>query len=277
MKIQWLGTAAAEGWPALFCQCDACMEAQRRGGRNIRSRSGALIDENLLIDLNPDLLYQKQRFNLDLGKVEDVIVTHFHSDHFTPMHFGMMVPVYAHRKSDKPIRVHASAKVFSLLRHVPEGVELIETKNGESFEAAGKIVTPLPAMHGGGPENQAQFYLIQKGRDSILYAHDTDLFSDEAWAILEDKIKEPLDILSVDCTNGPLPHEVYRGHMGFDQDVMIKNMLMEKGLADERTLYVSNHFSHNGHVLYEEAQERMAPHGFLISYDGMIAETDDHD
>ena len=276
MRIQWLGTAAAEGWPALFCQCDACMEAQRRGGRNIRSRSGALIDEDLLIDLNPDLLYQKQKFNLDLGKVEDVIVTHFHSDHLTPMHFGLMVPVYAHRKSEKPIRVHASEKIISMLKRAPEGVELIETKNGESFEAAGKIVTPLPAVHGG-PESQAQFYLIQKGRDSILYAHDTDLFCDEAWEILEAKLKEPLDILSVDCTNGPLPHEIYRGHMGFDQDVMIKNMLIEKGLADERTVFVSNHFSHNGHVLYEEAQERMAPHGFLISYDGMIAETDEHD
>lgn len=272
MRIQWLGTAAAEGWPALFCQCDACMEAQRRGGRNIRSRSGALIDENLLIDLNPDLLYQKQKFHLDLGKVEDVIVTHFHSDHLTPMHLGLMVPVYAHRKSAEPIRVHASQKIISMLKRVPDGVEIIETKNGESFEAAGKIVTPLPAVHGGGPENQAQFYLIQKGSAGILYAHDTDLFCDEAWQILSEKIKTPLSILSVDCTNGPLPHAIYRGHMGFEQDVMIKNMLIEKGLADEKTLFVSNHFSHNGHVLYEEATERMKPEGFVISYDGMTAE-----
>lgn len=271
MKIQWLGTAAAEGWPAMFCQCDACIEAQRRGGRNIRSRSGALIDENLLIDLNPDLLYQKQRFELDLGKVEDIVVTHFHSDHLTPRYLGLMFPVMAHRKSEKPIRIHGSARVLAMLEDHGGRVELIETKNGESFEAGGKLVTPLPAVHGG-PDSQAQFYLIRKGGAAILYAHDTDLFCDEAWAILEREIKKPISLLSVDCTNGPLPHANYRGHMGFEQDVEIRRLLMEKGLADEKTVFVSNHFSHNGHVLYEEASERMKGEGFLISYDGMTEE-----
>ena len=32
MQFQYLGTAAAEGWPAVFCRCKYCLEAQRLGG-----------------------------------------------------------------------------------------------------------------------------------------------------------------------------------------------------------------------------------------------------
>ena len=66
MKVQLLGTSAAEGWPGLFCNCRACEEARRLGGKNIRSRSSALIDGVLKIDLPPDTLYHVFRHGLDL-------------------------------------------------------------------------------------------------------------------------------------------------------------------------------------------------------------------
>ena len=49
MKITFLGTAAAEGIPALFCNCQCCTEARRRGGKNLRTRSQSLINDDLLI------------------------------------------------------------------------------------------------------------------------------------------------------------------------------------------------------------------------------------
>ncbi len=45
MKLQYLGTAAAEGWPALFCDCYSCRRARIAGGRNIRTRSQAMLGE----------------------------------------------------------------------------------------------------------------------------------------------------------------------------------------------------------------------------------------
>ena len=50
MKLTYLGTAAAEGWPAVFCNCENCKEAARLGGRNIRTRSQALVNDDLLLD-----------------------------------------------------------------------------------------------------------------------------------------------------------------------------------------------------------------------------------
>ena len=48
MKLKYLGTAAAEGIPAMFCECNNCKEARRRGGRDLRTRSQALIDGKVL-------------------------------------------------------------------------------------------------------------------------------------------------------------------------------------------------------------------------------------
>ena len=82
MNIQFLGTGAAEGIPALFCQCPLCRKAEAAGGREIRTRCGALVNNRILIDLTPDIFLHKLRFGLDLSAVEGVVVTHSHSDHF---------------------------------------------------------------------------------------------------------------------------------------------------------------------------------------------------
>ncbi len=65
MNIQFLGTAAAEGVPALFCDCETCRESRLRGGRNVRTRSQALVDGVLLIDMGPDTLLHEMKYGLD--------------------------------------------------------------------------------------------------------------------------------------------------------------------------------------------------------------------
>ena len=54
MKILYLGTGAAEGVPAVFCNCDTCREARRRGEKEFHSRSQVLIDGELSVDFPPD-------------------------------------------------------------------------------------------------------------------------------------------------------------------------------------------------------------------------------
>lgn len=39
MKYKYYGTAAAEAIPAIWCDCDTCERARKKGGRNIMSRS----------------------------------------------------------------------------------------------------------------------------------------------------------------------------------------------------------------------------------------------
>lgn len=49
MRFQYLGTAAAEGFPAIFCNCEYCQNARRLKGKNIRTRSQAIIDRETFV------------------------------------------------------------------------------------------------------------------------------------------------------------------------------------------------------------------------------------
>lgn len=58
MKLRYLGTAAAEGVPAVFCPCPACAHARKVGGKEVRTRSGAIVDDALKLDFPGDAYMQ---------------------------------------------------------------------------------------------------------------------------------------------------------------------------------------------------------------------------
>jgi phosphoribosyl 1,2-cyclic phosphate phosphodiesterase len=87
MRITFLGTGAAEGYPALWCRCQRCTVARERGGRHLRFRSAVLVNDDLLLDAGPDVVAGAIRHNLDLATVQAVLVTHPHSDHLDPNMF----------------------------------------------------------------------------------------------------------------------------------------------------------------------------------------------
>ena len=50
-------------------------------------------------------------------------------------------------------------------------------------------------------------------------------------------------------------------------------MLLDMGAADEKTVFVSNHFSHNGDLAcYNDYAPLAAKEGLLTSWDGMEIE-----
>ena len=54
MEIRYLGTGGAEGFPSIFCQCEACRKVRTLLGKNVKTRSCTLIDQ-VMIDLSPDI------------------------------------------------------------------------------------------------------------------------------------------------------------------------------------------------------------------------------
>ena len=82
MRIQYWGTAAAEGIPGIFCGCDVCREAREKGGRYIRTRSQVLLDGVLLVDFGADTYMHSLQYGFDMSKLEHVLITHIHADHF---------------------------------------------------------------------------------------------------------------------------------------------------------------------------------------------------
>jgi phosphoribosyl 1,2-cyclic phosphate phosphodiesterase len=82
MKLTLLGTGDAIGTPKIGCKCPSCLDALA-GGLSRRMRFSVLVesdDGRVLIDTSPDLRWQMLK--KDISKVDGVIWTHAHYDHY---------------------------------------------------------------------------------------------------------------------------------------------------------------------------------------------------
>ncbi len=277
MKLTYLGTAAAEGWPALFCKCEYCENARRSGGKNIRTRSQALINDDFLIDFPADTYMHAAINKLDLSAVKYCFITHSHLDHFAPTDiFLRNTSFYAHNMTTPLMTIYGNGDVINKLKKTVKvfgndeeypSIEYQEIKAFKTVCVGDYKVTPLPANH---KNNEDAFvYLIESDGGNILYLHDTGLLFDEVYAYLQDR-RVRVDLISYDCTYVIL--ESSGGHMGLDSVPYVRKRLEEIGVADEKTLSVVNHFSHNGKLLHDELSKEAEKIGFLTAYDGMEIE-----
>lgn len=271
MNFRYLGTAAAEGLPALFCDCDNCRRARKAGGRNIRGRSQAIIDNRLLLDFPADTASRMLDGRLNLPAIRHCLITHFHEDHLYPTELGMRGNGFAFPSDDTPFILYGTAQSLEpaatdphLTRVLENGrVKLQEIRPFEPFTADRYTVTALPANHCPG----ATFYHISDGRVTVLYAHDTGYFFDEVWDWLA-KEKPQYSFLSLDCTGGTYTEGYRDGHMRLATVCEVRDRLQSLGcLAPNARLFL-NHFSHNGMADYDEMLEPAARCGFEVSYDG---------
>ncbi len=271
MKLQYLGTAAAEGWPALFCECEHCSRARAAGGKNIRTRSQALIDDALAIAFPAATYMHILQNRLNAAKWTGVIITHAHSDHFYPSDFVLRRPPFGH--GAVPLTVYCNRMATYMAQNIDMQKQLrgaeVEFQIVDAFVPFrhGRYeITPLRADH---DESQdAYTYLISDGEKTLLYAHDTGYFPDATWEYLKGR---RLDCVSLDCTYGALPTH-REGHMSLDVCAEVAERLAKEGCIGSAARRIVNHFSHNGLLIYDELVPKAAEYGLEVSYDGMVVE-----
>ena len=284
MRLVFLGTAAAEGIPGLWCGCAICREARKRGGKDIRRRCSYLIDDDTMIDFGPDTFEQARRADINLPELKRIIFTHAHEDHMSPVQllyrrspgFCVDVPEYkldvlgSRRTLRELVRGILSsnsptldgANIFDYLRLKP-----ITVNEGEWAKSGDVEVLPIPASHA--PGLGAMIYVIRRGGKTVLIANDTGWLADEAWHML-DNIR--LDTVVIECTIGFRNPDANKTHQGFNTTVKFREKLIEmRCLAPDAPAYVT-HFSHNGYALHEELQARFFPEGMTVAYDGLSVE-----
>ena len=273
MKIKYLGTAAFEGIPALFCECRICKKTRAAGGRNLRSRQQALINDELLLDYNADTVWHAQKYGLDFSRIGDCLSTHSHCDHLYPDDSEIAAKPYS--GEHPPIRFYAARdgyvklKTFSEKPYSNASVTLIEAGR-EFFTANGKYrVLPLKADHD--PSSSPVIYAIENGGKRMLYAHDTGVFPEETYSAL--KSFGRLDFISFDCTGCLGEGADWRyGHMSVKTNAEVLSRLRACGAADDNTKVVLSHFSHNGGATYDEMLAAETEYGMTVAYDGLEIE-----
>ncbi len=270
MTFTILGTAAAEGWPALWCPCTACEQARELGGKNIRRRTAYQLGDRIHVDFGPDTFAQMLEFGLHYERLEHLLITHSHHDHLCPQELlyrqrGFVVEELG------TLTIHGNEAVRTKLNALGHSMgdcrarfELVT--HFEPIDLGeGVTATPLPADHAQGEE--AVIYLFERDGRALLQANDTGWFPEPTWRFLEGK---QLDVVLIECTYGS--REGGHHHLGANQVLDVRERLRKSGSLKPGARVITVHFSHNGGWLHERLEAFFAPHQIEVAWDGMQVE-----
>ena len=276
MKLKYYGTAAAEGIPAIFCDCDVCRHAREHRGKEIRTRSQAIVDDRLLIDFPADTYMHVIDQGLNLNGIHSCIVTHNHCDHLYAEELENRREDFAHLKDPSPLTFYCSPKSSENVRMIMERCHLDQQKRilleviepYRTYQIEGYAVTPLEANHD--PQCDPYIYIISDGKKRMFYGNDTGVFPQKTWEYLE-REKPVFDFVSLDCT-GMIQKGWVDGHMSLDTDCRVRDRLVSLRCSHEKTVWCVQHFSHNGGATHAQIERAAAAQGFLTACDGMTVE-----
>ena len=275
MKIKYLGTGASEGIPSLYCKCNACENARRKKGKELRTRTGFVFDDKILIDFSADSYSNFIKHDVDMTQMEHVLISHTHEDHYCPYDLTVHYPLFSEGVV-KMIHVYGNPfvkKLFYSLDFWSEGmmrfITLHTLTKEETVDIGGYAVTPFYTDHM--RREDCFVYLIQKDGKAYLHLVDSSEPSDRVYDFLV-KNGVKLDAVTMDCTFASLKNNFY-GHMNIWQNIHVKDKLYSLGAAKDGAIFVCTHISHFSKEDTHETLSAIAEkNGMLVAYDGMVLE-----
>ncbi len=283
MQITFLGTSAANAYPEAFCRCKNCEQARILGGKSIRKRSAALINDDLLIDLGPDIMTASNIHNCSLSGVRYCLQTHAHADHLDASHFLSRSPGYGVVGAPR-LHFFASSGTLRLTKHLLErdcapggfldpqvgdhlNLEVHEINPQQSYTVGAYTVMAFPANHD--PLVEPLLYAIQMNRRTIFYGTDTARLSEETWRSFH-KHKFKFDVVILDHTYGP--NEPGSDHLSAHQFIEHIKRMGNEGLLAQNARAYATHIGHEGNPAHPELADFANQHGYEIAYDGLVLE-----
>ena len=272
MQIKVLGSAAAEGWPALFCECDICKYAWKHKGKDVRRRTSYLLNDDVMIDYGPDVYGQSLQFDIDLSNIGAIFFTHSHDDHCDPVEFAWRrqgfsvvtkdLHIYANQTTLNRIQqrlMNGDWERYHIIPHL--------TLPGVPFQYKQYKVMPILAQHAAYPELPLNYIIQDEEGKTALIGNDTGWWCDASWEHLK---AYKLDIAIIEATMGPKYKDHNRGQLGTGAAVTVRDELKRLGVIDDNTLVAVNHFSHNGLGLHKDMEAFFNPQGIQVCYDGYV-------
>jgi len=283
MLITFLGTAAANAFPEAFCKCNNCEQARKLGGASLRKRSAALINDDLLIDLGPDIMAASQMHGCSLTNVTYCLQTHPHADHLDLSHllsrsreYGTLGTPRLHFYAS-PETLQRAAQTFerdlagySLLSAEAEqrlNLKLHPIKAFQPFMAGRYRVTAFPANHA--PTMGAMLYAIEAEGRSIFYGTDTASLPESTWQAFH-QYQMRFDLVILDHTYGP--NQAGTDHLSAHQVIEHVARMRQEGLLTNTGRAFATHIAHEGNPAHPELVNFANQHSYEIAYDGLVLE-----
>lgn len=280
MKIKYYGTGGGAGIPEILCNCPICEEARRTGGKNVRSRSQAVLDGVISIDFPVDAFMHSVVGGLNMKNIHNILVTHAHHDHFLSADLfsrpqGMTEPlnIWASEPSGKAVqdkldRWEEAYRNGTRIKSSDYVLKLHTLKPFEPVKILDYNVYPMKAHHANNIE--PLIYAVEKNGHSFLWGHDTGEFLTST----KDYLKElnlTFDFVSLDCNLGR-GERITASHMDVDQCANTVAMLRDMGRVDDHTQVYISHIGHLLHQNHEEIDAEARSLGMHAAYDGFEVE-----
>ena len=280
MNITFLGTSAEDAYPLTFCRCDNCERARELGGPSLRRRSSALVNDDLLIDLGPDIVTGSFLAGRSLADVRYCLQTHSHADHMDPGHllargreYGVVgaptLHFYASAATVRRTAEHFQGFYDSGGLLDPEvgerlNLEIHQIEALQSFTVGPYRVTAFPANHD--PTVDPLLYAIEADGHRIFYGTDTAALPEETWQAFH-RYRLRFDVVVFDHTYGPgVPGA---DHLSAEQFIEHIARMREEGLLTGEARVFATHISHEGNPPHPALVDFAARHGYEIAYDGL--------
>jgi adenosylcobinamide kinase/adenosylcobinamide-phosphate guanylyltransferase len=263
VKLQLLGTGSSDGWPNPWCSCASCNAVRASG--DVRTQTGVLVDDRLLIDCGPDVPRAATRFGADLGVIEMMLIGHAHPDHCGPA--ALMWRGWS-SQARRPLEVIGPPAVIEECRRWtdPEGpIVFTIARPGAELDRSGYRIRAHAARHGG-PEIGPAVLFDVTGPDGarLLYAVDTAPLPDE---LLPGDPQQPYDVVLLEETFGNAA--AAGDHHGLDDFALTIAALRRRGVVTPDTQVVAVHLGH-GNPPGDELHRRLDLIGAVALPDGSV-------
>lgn len=285
VRIRFLGTSAAGGFPNPHCRCENCLAARAEGGKSLRRQSSALINDDLLIDLGPDVSSAVTAQGIDLANVAWVLQTHPHDDHLLPLHAVARSASWA-AKDAVPMQWLGSAQSLARIEQQtspksrpkldmesatqPNGRKLTLTEIGpwEAFTCGPYRVQTIAANHD--PTVSPMLFAIQRDGKRLFYGTDTSTLPEGTWPRLAD-LGWSFDLVVFDHNDG-FARPVSPTHMGSEGMLRELALMRECGLVGEATRVLGTHIAHHSNGPHSVESVRARALGYDLAWDGLVVE-----
>lgn len=275
MELLICGSAASEGIPALFCKCPICEKARCLKGKEVRSRTAYQLGERVRVDFGPDSLMHQFRYDLRYEKLRHLFITHSHRDHYYPVALGYRMAGFSHVDADNIMNLYGNQTVLDMLNDTFKNLntDFEKCRLNPIRLAAGKVVEmpdekmtflPIPAHHV--PTEEAFIFAVKKEDTQILIGNDSGYFNENSWQMLGNF---KFDVVILDDTGCGLDIGMDGGHLGGKFVIDTVNRMRKHGMANHETVFVVNHFSHNGKMNHCDLEKYFKPQGIQVAFDGM--------
>ena len=282
MNITFLGTAAAPSMPIPFCVCEVCTKARRVGGRNFRRRSSLIINDDLLVDVGPDIATASFQHRISLAGIGICLQTHPHEDHLDlefllarHADYGTEVTAdFLLAGSDEILHAidalvrqqSAYGSIFESEAQSALKLKILSLTPFEAYRIGNYRITGYPANHGN--DQGFLLYSIAQGDQAVFYGTDTSVLSEEIWERLQQE-RTRYDVVILDHTYGIGFESRPADHLASKDVAAHADRFRACGLLKDTGVVYATHLSHEGNLEHDELDEYARGHGYRVAYDGL--------